>query len=115
MQDFHNLKVWEKAHRMTLDVYRNTGRFPQHETSQIRRASASIGANIAEGCGRGDGEFGRFLQIAVGSASELQYHLLLSRDLGFLAPDDYTRISAEATDVKKMLVTLLAKVRAASC
>ena len=89
-----NLKVWSKAHRLTLAVYRCTKRFPKEElfglTGQIRRASASIGANIAEGCGRADGEFGRFLQIAVGSAGELQYHLILSRDLSFLAEPEYT-------------------------
>ena len=76
MQDFRNLKVWEKAHSLTLDVYRATKSFPREEmygvTSQMRRASASIGANIAEGvCRRGDAGFARFLHIAVGSASEL--------------------------------------------
>src|SRR5207245_3505899 len=79
MKDFR--KVWERAHELTLELYRMTGRFPREElfglTSQIRRCSASIGANIAEGCGkRGNAEFQRFLQIASGSASELDYHLL---------------------------------------
>ena len=89
MQDFKNLKVWEKAHRLTLDVYQVNADLPTEEmyglTSQMRRASASIGANIAEGCGRrGDDEIStRFLQIACGSASELEYHLLLARDLEF--------------------------------
>ena len=83
MQSFRNLKVWEKAHRLTLDVYRSTKMFPRDETygltSQIRRAAGSIGANIAEGsCRKGDCEFSRFLQIAMGSASELEYHLLLA-------------------------------------
>ena len=86
MQDFRNLKVWDKAHTLTLDVYKTSKSFPREEmyglTSQIRRASVSIGANIAEGaCRRGDVDFARFLQIAAGSASELDYHLLLSRDL----------------------------------
>jgi four helix bundle protein len=75
MEDFKNLKVWAKAHEMTLAVYRKTQTFPKEEvyglTSQLRRAAASIGANIAEGCGRrSDGEMSRFLQIARGSASE---------------------------------------------
>jgi four helix bundle protein len=88
MKDFRNLQVWERAHHLTLTVYKMTANFPTEErfglTSQIRRCSASIGANIAEGCGkRGNGEFQRFLQIASGSASELDYHLLLERDLGF--------------------------------
>ena len=89
MKDFRNLKVWEKSHQLALAVYKATSTFPRHElyglTSQIRRACASIPANIAEGCGRsGDAELARFLQIAMGSASELEYHLLLARDLGFL-------------------------------
>lgn len=83
MQDFRNLKVWGKAHTVTLHVYRRTSTFPKHEmfglTSQMRRAAASIGANIAEGCGReGNAELCRFMQIGMGSASELEYHLLLA-------------------------------------
>jgi four helix bundle protein len=89
VQDYRHLKVWEKAHQLTLAVYKATVPFPKDElyglTSQIRRACTSIPANIAEGCGRdGDAEFARFLRIAMGSASELDYHLLLARDLGFL-------------------------------
>jgi hypothetical protein len=79
VKGFRDLKVWEKAHQLTLQVYKATASFPKEEmfglTSQIRRAAASIPANIAEGCGRsGDAELGRFLQIAMGSASELEYH-----------------------------------------
>lgn len=93
MRDFRELKVWEKAHCLTLAVYRATTAFPRDEvyglTSQIRRSCASIPANIAEGCGReGDAELARFLQIAMGSASELEYHLLLTRDLDFLNSSD---------------------------
>ena len=104
MQD-RNLKVWEKAHALTLDVYRASRFFPREEmygrTSQMRRASVSIGANIAEGvCRRGDIDFVRFLQIAVGSASELEYHLLLARDLELMAPSDYERLSRDAVEVK---------------
>src|SRR5437867_162917 len=99
MQSFRNLKVWEKAHAVTLDIYTASRHFPKEElyglTSQMRRASASIGANIAEGsCRKGDGEFGRFLQIAMGSASELEYHLLLAHDLHVLRPPDYERLSS---------------------
>jgi len=80
LQSFKNLKVWEKAHALTLEVYKTSMSFPREEMyglrSQMRRSSASIGANIAEGsCRKGDGDFGRFLQIAMGSASELEYHL----------------------------------------
>ena len=84
MQNFRNLKVWNKAHKLTLDVYRSSRGFPRDElyglTSQMRRAAASIGANVAEGCCRkGDVELGRFLQIAMGSASELEYEGAISR------------------------------------
>lgn len=116
MKDFRELKVWEKAHQLTLDVYKATASFPKDEqyglTSQIRRASASIPANIAEGCGRsGDAEFARFLQIAMGSASELEYHLLLAHDLKFLNTTDYERLSADTIEVKKMLSSLIQKIK----
>lgn len=119
MKDFRELKVWEKAHQLTLAVYQATATFPKDElyglTSQIRRACASIPANIAEGCGRGgDAELGRFLQIAMGSANELEYHLLLARDLGFLNNTDYGRIANEVTEVKRMLTSLIHKLRADS-
>ena len=119
MQSFKNLKVWEKAHSMTLDVYRTSKAFPKEEmyglTSQIRRSSASIGANIAEGCCRnGDKDFGRFLQIAIGSAGELEYHLLLVHDLGLLNSADYQRLSDEAIEVKRMLTSFVQKLRADS-
>jgi four helix bundle protein len=89
MKDFRNLLVWQKSHALALAAYRTTHAFPKHETygmtSQIRRCAASVAANLAEGCGRsGNGEFHRFLNIAAGSASELEYHFLLARDLGFL-------------------------------
>jgi four helix bundle protein len=119
MQSFKNLKVWEKAYILTLDVYRSSNLFPRDElyglTSQMRRASASIGANIAEGsCRKGDCEFGRFLQIAIGSASELEYHLLLARDLTILKSQDYQRLTEEVIEVKRMLASLIHKLRADS-
>ncbi len=119
MQDFRKLKVWEKAHTLTLDVYKASRSFPREEiyglTSQMRRASASIGANIAEGtCRRGDTDFARFLQIAVGSASEVEYHLLLARDLKILEASEYERLSTKAVEVKRMLASLLQKLRADS-
>ena len=117
MKDFRDLRVWEKSHHLTLDVSRVTSRFPREElyglTSQIRRCSASIGANIAEGCGkRGNNEFQRFLQIASGSASELDYHLLLARDLSFLEDADYKRLTRTLLELRKMLTSLLQKVDA---
>jgi four helix bundle protein len=108
MRNFRELKVWHKAHQLTLDVYAATKTFPRDElyglTSQIRRAAVSIGANIAEGAGKNSSaEFGRFLQIAQGSASELEYHLLLSGDLGYLIPEICERLSQEVIEAKKML------------
>jgi four helix bundle protein len=116
MQDFHKLVVWKKAHQLTLDVYRSTATFPKTETygltDQVRRASASIAANIAEGCGRNSkGEMGRFLQIAAGSASEVEYHLLLARDLGYLAAADYEPLAQATIEIKRMLVALTRTVR----
>ena len=117
MQSFKNLKVWQKAHLMTLDVYRSTNAFPRQEmyglTSQMRRCSASVGANIAEGCCRnGDKDFARYLQIATGSAGELEYHVLLARDLDLLNERDYQRLSDEVIEVKRMLAALIQKLRA---
>ncbi len=117
MQDFQKLKVWEKAHILTIDVYKITRSFPKEEmyglTSQIRRASASIGANIAEGCVKGsDAEFGRFLIMALGSASELQYHILLAKDLNFITIPDYENLDAKANEIMKMLTVLIKKLKA---
>jgi len=119
VQSFRNLKVWDRTHTLTLDVYRSSKSFPRDElyglTSQMRRAAASIGANIAEGtCRKGDLDFARFLQIAAGSASELEYHLLLARDLNLLQAPDYERLSGQAEEVKRMLAALLKKLRAES-
>jgi four helix bundle protein len=119
LQDFRKLKVWEKAHVLTLDVYQASKSFPRDEiyglTSQMRRASVSIGANIAEGsCRRGDVDFARFLQMAAGSASEVEYHLLLARDLNLLEASDNQRLSEEAVEVKRMLASLMQKLRADS-
>jgi len=108
--------VWQKAHLLAFAVYKTTMNFPKEElyglTSQIRRACISIPANIAEGCGKdGDNEFGRFLQIAQGSASELDYHLLLSRELNFLTENDYDALSRQVEEVRRMLTTLTKRVR----
>jgi len=113
------LKVWEKAHQLTLEVYRATASFPREEayglTSQIRRASSSIGANLAEGCGRsGDTEFARFCSIARGSASELEYHLLLAKDLQFLPASLHEKLATDAIEIKRMLTALIQKLTAES-
>jgi four helix bundle protein len=97
MKDFRQLKVWDKAHELTLGIYRATAGFPREElfgiTSQMRRASSSIAANLAEGCGRtGDGDFHRFINTAAGSAVELEYFLLLARDLGLLSTGTHEQL-----------------------
>ena len=117
MKDFRELKVWQRAHELTLAVYQVTASFPREElyglTAQMRRASVSMGANLAEGCGRsGDAELKRFCLIALGSASELQYFLLLARDLQLLAGGDYDRLAEKTTEVKRMLTRLVQKLKA---
>ena len=119
MRNFKDLKVWQKAHELTLAVYRATRAFPKDElyglTSQMRRSCESIPANICEGCGRDSvADFGRFLQIAMGSASELQYHVLLARDLKLLDPRDYDSLDNGVTEVKRMLGGFIQKLRADS-
>lgn len=116
MQDFRRLKVWEKSHALTLAVYQATKLLPKEEmyglTSQIRRACSSIPANIAEGCGRnGDAELGRFLQIGMGSANELEYHLLLARDLAYFDPPTHDRLIKQLIEVKQMLSSLITSLR----
>jgi four helix bundle protein len=115
VRDFRRLLVWEKSHRLTLDVYKFSGSFPRSElyglTSQIRRASVSISANIVEGCGRSSQtDFARFLHIAMGSASELQYHLLLAHELDFLKPQIYGRLNSQVIEVKRMLTGLITQL-----
>lgn len=117
MKDFRDLAVWQKSHQLTLASYKATSKFPREEmyglTSQIRRCSASVPANIAEGCGRrGNAEFHRFLQMASGSASELDYHLLLARDLTYLAAGEYDRLHRALGEVRRMLTSLIRKVDA---
>src|SRR5438094_10407127 len=108
MKDLRNVKVWEEAHSLSLEIYGATARFPREElyglSSQMRGCSSSIGANIAEGCGkRGNGEFQRFLQIASGWSRELDYHLVLAWDVHFLRDSDYRRIANHLSDLRSMM------------
>jgi four helix bundle protein len=117
MRDFTQLKVWERSHQLTLAAYKATTTLPREEQyglkSQIRRSCASVPANIAEGCGRGsNADLARFLQMALGSASELQYHLLLVHDLSYLDPHAYERLSGEVTEIKRMLTSFIENLRA---
>ncbi|HWG40990.1 MAG TPA: four helix bundle protein [Candidatus Acidoferrales bacterium] len=115
MRNYRDLQVWSKAHNLTLELYRVSRSFPREEiygvTSQLRRAAVSIGANLAEGCGRRTStELARFVRIAMGSASELDYRLLLSRDLGFMAANEFASASAVLIEVRKMLTSFLNSV-----
>ncbi len=117
MRDFRDLKVWVKAHTLTLAIYRATAGFPSEErvglTSQLRRAAASIPTNLAEGCGRyGDREMARFVGIAGGSASEVEYLLMLAHDLELLQTERHIELHSRVTEIKKMLTAFHRKLMA---
>jgi four helix bundle protein len=116
VEDFKNLKVWAKAHQLALSIYLSTRRFPKDEmyglTSQIRRAATSIGANIAEGCGRrSDPEMRRFVQIARGSASELECHLIVARDLQLLTVSEFKDLEEKTLEIQRMLASLVQRLQ----
>jgi four helix bundle protein len=116
MRNYRDLLVWEKAHKLTLAVYKISGAFPKEErfglTSQVRGASSSIAANLAEGCGRrSDGETARYIQIAMGSGAELSYHCLLAKDLGLITDAEYETLNANANEVMRMPSALKGKLR----
>src|SRR5262245_34266308 len=115
MQDFRNLKVWQKAHAFVLGIYRGTGTFPNHELfglrSQIRRASVSIPSNLAMGCGQASpSDLHRYAQIAFGNACELEYYLLLAHDLTYFTDEEFAHLNDDLVEVKKMLSSLLGKL-----
>ncbi len=117
MQDFRNLLVWRKAHALALAVYRETRGFPRSElyalTSQLRRGAVSIASNIAEGCvRRTDADFARFLYNAMGSASEVEYQLMLACDLELVAPTTHERLAKNCIEIKRMLSSLRQKLTA---
>ena len=116
MKDFKDLRVWSKAHCLTIDGYKATRQFTKEElfgiTSQMRRAASSIGANIAEGAGRkSDGELTRYLHIARGSAAELEYHLLLAHDLDVLSKGVHSLLAKQTDEVQRMLTSLIRHVQ----
>ena len=117
MKDFRTLKVWEKAHNLTLAIYKSTEGFPKQElyalTNQIQRAAVSIPANIAEGCGKdSDAELKRYFLIAMGSSSELEYLLLLARDLGYLPESVFRPMTNDLVEIRKMLNAFIQKLKA---
>ncbi|MFW6148099.1 MAG: four helix bundle protein [Thermodesulfobacteriota bacterium] len=117
MRDFRELKVWEKAHRLTLQVYESTKDFSPDErfglTAQLRRAAVSVPMNIAEGCGRdSERELARFMSIAAGSASEVEYQLILARDLHYMQDEKYRELNEQVNEVKRMLNSFIQKLTA---
>jgi len=116
MRDFRTLTAWQRSHAFALGVYKLTAPFPREElygvTSQMRRSAASVPTNIAEGCGSDGGlEMARFLQMAMRSATELDYQLLLARDLGFITGEAHQSLENELSAVKRILNALIRKVR----
>ena len=109
MRDFSKLFIWQKSHKLVMSIYDITNKFPKSEiyglTSQIRRASSSIPINISEGCGRSSNtDFARFLQIAIGSACEVEYELLLAKDLKYIEDQEYQNLSKEIISIRKMII-----------
>lgn len=116
MKNFKDLLIWQRSHQFTLSIYKASASFPTEEkfglTSQLRRSSASIPTNIAEGCGRqSDAELHRFLTIAMGSASELEYQLLLAKDLSYLSESSFSLLTIELIEIKKMLNAYIQKIK----
>ena len=117
MQDYRNLKVWQKAHELTLALHAFSALLHDPPAwpirAQLLRAAVSIPPNIAEGAGRGsDADFRRFLLHSLGSLNEVEYHLLLTRDLGFLPSVEHARLSARLGEVRRMLSSLIARLAA---
>lgn len=116
MQNFRNIQVWQRSYDLTREIYMASKGFPQAEmfglTSQIRRAALSISCNIAEGCARStDADFARFLDVAVGSASEVECQLLLAHDLGYLQRKEFDSLLTQVIDVKRMLAKFIGTLR----
>jgi four helix bundle protein len=119
MQDFTQLKVWQKAHSFTVNLYKMTADFPSEEkfglTNQIRRASVSVESNLAEGCGRnGDKEFSRFVDLAQGSAYEVRCQLFIASDLGYLSVDKFDLLMSKIDEISRMMITFQKKLKADS-
>jgi four helix bundle protein len=119
MRSFNRLVIWQQSHQLVLKVYQVTAHFPSAEifglTSQMRRASISIPSNIAEGCGRKSAaDFARFLQVAHGSCTELEYQILLSKELGYLNEPEFIDLHTRITTIGKMLYNFLSRLTSSS-
>ncbi len=116
MQNYQDLKVWQKSHQFVLAVYQLTNDFPKTEifglTSQMRRATVSISANLAEGCGKNCMlDIANFFQISLGSLHETEYYLLLSKDLNYISIEMFDKRNSEIREIKAMLISLIKKIR----
>ena len=117
MKDFTKLRVWQEAHKLTLQIYVITKKFPSDElyglTSQLRRSASSIGSNLAEGCGRNsDKELARFVSIAQGSALEARYQMILAKDLGYISPEEFSNLENQILAISRMLTSFHQKLTA---
>ena len=115
MRDYKKYDIWKLSHFLTLEIYKITEGFPKEEvfglTSQSRRASSSVGINIVEGCGRGsDEDFKRFLRNASGSAFEVEYILLLSKDLNYISEEKFIELTPKAEELKIKISKLILKI-----
>jgi four helix bundle protein len=116
MIDYHNIKVWQKEHKFVLEVYEITAKFPSEEkyglANQLRRASVSVPSNIAEGCGRGGRtELRQFMNVSLGSASEVEYQLFLAFELGYIGPNIYFSLNDKVVELKKMLAAYVKQIQ----
>ncbi len=116
MQNYKDLLVWKKSHELTLSIYKAVSTYPKEETynlvSQLKRASSSIATNVAEGTGRfSQRDLAHFLQMSLGSSHEVEYLLLLSKDLSFINNETYIQLEKEINEIKAMLISLIKKVR----
>jgi four helix bundle protein len=115
MRDFHDLSIWSKSHLFTLKIYSMTKNYPKEElfgiVSQMRRSASSVPTNIAEGCGRNSNpDFKRFLVMASGSSSELEYQLILSKDLEYISESSFKELEAELIEIRKMIHSFIKNI-----
>ena len=115
MRTFQELIIWQKSHQLTLNIYSMSASFPKVEiyglVSQMRRSSSSIPTNIAEGCGRNSNpEMRRFLIISTGSCSELEYQLILSKDLNYIQATVFKELSESVVEIRKMIYSFIKNI-----
>ena len=115
MRDFQKLSIWQRSHQLTLETYKMNQNFPKEElfglTSQMRRSVASVPTNIAEGCGRNsNAQLSNFLQISLGSISELHYQFILSKDLHYFNEPTFSKLEDEAIEIRRMIFAYRSKL-----